>query len=109
MKYAAGTFFAFSLCAALSLPASAAETKHYDCENEQIRIGYTGDYAILDYQNQLFLLKTAISASGTRYVGENWQWWTKSGEEGNLAPKQDSEDFASDEGRMCKLLTEEAK
>lgn len=57
------------------------------------------------YQGQLSLLKVAVSASGARYVGDGWQWWGKGLEEGNLAVMIEGEEFASDSGKLCKVIT----
>jgi membrane-bound inhibitor of C-type lysozyme len=45
-------------------------------------------------------LKIAVSASGARYVGGGWQWWTK-GPEGMLAPLKDGETIAAAPGVSC--------
>ena len=101
-------FNTLSFISALMISTScfAAETIRYDCGDEQIRIGYSEDYALLDYQGKLFLLKSAISASGTRYAGEGWQWWSKDVQkDGALAVKLENEDFASDKGHICTVIT----
>lgn len=94
-----------SLGALLSLSVFASETTVYQCANGQrIEAAYPNtDTAIINYQSQLYLLKSAISASGARYTGEGMQWWTKGGE-GNLATLLKNEKYASDKGEDCYAL-----
>ncbi len=89
----------------LSLSVYASETIVYQCDDGQrIEAAYPDtDTAILNYQSQLYLLKSAISASGARYTGEGLQWWTKGGE-GNIATLLKDEKYASDKGKNCYAL-----
>lgn len=80
----------------------ASKVDRMSCDNEQtIAVAYPDtDHAILYHEGEFILLKNVISASGSRYTGEGWQWWTK-GDEGTLAKLKDNEEIASDEGLLC--------
>jgi membrane-bound inhibitor of C-type lysozyme len=43
----------------------------------------------------------AASASGARYVGGGWEWWTKGLTEGTLSPLEPGESIASAPGLVC--------
>lgn len=88
-----------------STAAFASETTIYQCEDgERFEAAYPdNDTAILNYGGQLMLLKSVISADGSRYAGEGWQWWSK-GEGGNLAPLKKGEDYAQTAGKTCFML-----
>ncbi len=96
------------LTACMTLPlvfgsvAFATETKQMDCEDGQsFKIAYpASDLVMINYSEELILLRLAVSASGARYVGEGWQWWNK-GEAGYLAPLAKNEDYASAKGVSC--------
>lgn len=47
------------------------------------------------------VLVRAPAASGTRYVGDGLQWWSKGLVEANLAALAEGEDVASDPGTAC--------
>lgn len=96
----------FSLITVFSFEyVMADKTNHMICENDSIlKIAYpTNDLAILEINNQLHLLKIAISASGARYIGDNLQWWTKGGA-GNLAKLKVNEKHNYDKGIGCQLI-----
>lgn len=88
-----------------SVSGYASETAIYQCEDgERFEVAYPNDQmAILNYQGQLLLLNLAVSASGARYIGEGWQWWTK-GETGNLAPLSKDEEYSQVAGKDCNPL-----
>ncbi|MEW4467656.1 MliC family protein [Parasphingorhabdus sp. JC815] len=46
-------------------------------------------------------MTTEVSASGARYVGDSWEWWTKGMTEGMLAPLAEGETTASAKGVNC--------
>lgn len=46
-------------------------------------------------------MRIAVSASGARYVGGGWEWWTKGATEGTLSPLKPGEDIASAAGAIC--------
>lgn len=97
----------FGLIAIGSFGSSMAATTNYmTCEDgSTLRVIYpTDEFAVLDKNNQLHLLKIAVSASGARYIGNDLQWWTK-GNEGNLSVLKDGESYAKDQGINCQLDT----
>ena len=83
----------------------AAQTYEMNCtDGQSLKIAYPYDatYVIMDYEGELRLLRTAVSASGARYVGEGWQWWNK-GSGGLLAPLAENETYASRKGVSCSV------
>ena len=58
----------------------------YQCESgEKIVATYsTINSATIEYQNNSYKMTIAVSASGARYVGENYEWWTKGSGSGSL-------------------------
>lgn len=60
------------------------------------------DTAKIRHNGREMEMKLAISASGARYVGDVWQWWTKGMSEGLLAPLAEGESIASASGTVCK-------
>lgn len=46
-------------------------------------------------------MTSAVSASGARYVGGGWEWWTKGTTEALLAPLAEGEDIASAKRVNC--------
>lgn len=53
------------------------------------------------YQGQSIEMISAVSASGARYVGGGWQWWTRGMTEGQLSPLAEGENIASAGGMTC--------
>lgn len=98
-----------TLCAALALSGcvhmgAVQDVYTYDCENgEVVRAGYRGKEAALVYGGRNHRLTVALSASGTRYVGEGLQWWTRGLTEGMLAPLKPGEEIASAPSVTCKV------
>lgn len=45
----------------------------------------------------------APSASGARYIGDGWQWWTKGLQQAALARLKPGETIASSAGVVCKV------
>ncbi|UYZ85446.1 MliC family protein [Entomomonas sp. E2T0] len=89
----------------------ASETTIYKCDDgEQFQVAYPNqDSAVLYYKNELFLLKSAVSASGARYTGDSLEWWTK-GKEGNLTPLAKGKAVKTKTSKSChplKLVKEE--
>ncbi|WP_434779001.1 MliC family protein [Neisseria sp. Ec49-e6-T10] len=95
-----------AICLLIPSLSFAAKTVTMRCDDGQIfRIAYPDqDHAVMSYNKELILLKNATSASGARYIGEGWQWWTK-GSEGNLAVLAGNEAVASAVGVNCKEVT----
>ena len=85
--------------AAAAMPAST-----YACDDGRtIRASYPDqDTAVVEIDGQTRTLKRAISASGARYIGDGFQWWTKGMGDGQLSPLAAGEDIASAAGVNCK-------
>lgn len=77
----------FSACSHLELDKQRA-TNHppqvliehqYQCDNGEILTAtYTNtDSATIQYRNKSYTMQIAISASGSRYRGGGYEWWTK--------------------------------
>lgn len=84
-------------------PATAVMTSVYECpDGRRITVVYDQTSAELRIGERIYRLKTAISASGARYVGDGIQWWTKGPDEGRLSELKASEDVATDIGVTCR-------
>lgn len=72
------------------MPASSAPSvHHYRCDSsEMIVASYaSADSATVRYKGNTYNLQIAVSGSGSRYVGDKLEWWTKgsgAGSEGTL-------------------------
>ena len=78
----------------------------YRCEDGRtLRAAYPdSETAILEVAGGTHRLSVARSASGARYVGDGWQWWTKGMADGMIAPLAPGEDIASAEPVNCKVV-----
>jgi membrane-bound inhibitor of C-type lysozyme len=84
-------------------PAAAVMTSVYACpDGRKITATYDRQSAELRIGERTYRLKTAISASGARYVGDGIQWWTKGPDEGRLSTLKSGEDVATDVGVSCR-------
>ncbi|HEJ9412840.1 TPA: MliC family protein [Proteus mirabilis] len=97
------------LTSIIATPALAAKTETYDCEGQKIRVSFPNDdLAVMDYNDELIVLKSVPAASGARYVGEGFQLWGKGSEEFNLATILEDDAVngrvAEDTGRTCKIV-----
>ena len=74
------------------------------CENgETVEARYAGDMAIVIYKNRKHTMRTVISGSGARYIGDGMEWWSKGFEEGTIAPVPPGADMgASDQRVTCR-------
>lgn len=83
--------------------AVAADVILYACpDGSTVEARYpTPDRAEIIHDGQEINMVIAVSASGARYVGEGWQWWTKGMTEGTLTPLAPGEEIASAEGMLC--------
>lgn len=83
--------------------APAAEPVRYTCaDGSTVEARYpTTDTAQIVVAGKTVEMKSAMSASGARYVGGGWQWWTKGMTEGSLAPLKPGEETASAAGTTC--------
>ena len=61
----------------------------------------TTDTARIVYQGRSIEMTSAVSASGARYVGAGWEWWTKGMTEGTLSPLAEGESIATASGMTC--------
>lgn len=75
----------------------------YNCADGQTLAARYPDSstAVIDYAGKTYTLKTAVSASGARYVGEGWQWWTKGMNDGQLAALKPGETIATSDSIAC--------
>jgi membrane-bound inhibitor of C-type lysozyme len=75
----------------------------YHCpDGSLIEAWYPGtDTATIVYQGRSIEMTSAVSASGARYVGGSWEWWTKGMTEGTLAPLAEGESIATAGGMTC--------
>jgi membrane-bound inhibitor of C-type lysozyme len=82
-----------------------AQATAYRCDDgRQVQASYPGtDRALLSVDGTSHRLALAHSASGARYVGEGWQWWTK-GPQAWLAPLHAGESIASAPGIACRQV-----
>lgn len=85
-------------------PAAAADqVTNYTCaDGSVVEARYpTTDTAEITYMGETVDLEIAVSASGARYVGAGWEWWTKGETEGTLSRLEPGEDIASAAGTIC--------
>lgn len=83
--------------------AAAAAPVRYSCaDGTTVEASYpTTDTAQIVVAGKTVDMKIAMSASGARYVGGGWQWWTKGMTDGMLAPIKPGEETASAAGTTC--------
>ncbi|MDY0131627.1 MAG: META domain-containing protein [Desulforegulaceae bacterium] len=98
-----GTADGRSLCG-FELTQSATDT--YLCDNGvRVQVEYpTQNTARIVYNGQTINMTIAESASGARYTGDGWEWWSKGGVKAYLAPLAADETIASDKGITCRKL-----
>lgn len=84
-------------------PAATAKALAYACDDGRtVQAAYPdADTAVLTLDQHSHRLYIAISASGARYVGDQWQWWTKGMHQAWLAPLKPGETVASTSGVSC--------
>lgn len=75
----------------------------YQCDDGRTVMAVYPDSttAVLTLGGQTLQLHTAVSADGARYVGNQWQWWSKGMHDARLAPLKPSETIASEAGVSC--------
>lgn len=76
---------------------AAATWITYACDRgSTVRAAYPdSDTAIIEIEGKVHRLHIAIAASGARYTGDGWQWWTRGMHDGMLAPLAAGETLAS--------------
>lgn len=96
---------ALTAAAAPSAAAPAGATRAvYDCDDGRLlRVAYQGPQAWVQLGGRTLAMSQGMSASGARYTGVGWQWWTK-GSDGWLAPLAAGETIASAPGVACQSL-----
>ena len=87
---------------------SVAGAHDYQCESgETITAAYSStDTATVKYKARTYTMQIAISGSGARYVGEGFEWWTKSsgpGSEGLLL-RHNADDTTGEILERCKAV-----
>lgn len=106
--------FALAACGDPAVPSSpdpapppvvapAAQPVAFTCaDGSALEVSYPDrDTAVIVRDGQSVTLTSAISASGARYTGSGWQWWSRGAAEGALAPLAEGEEIASAEGVIC--------
>lgn len=86
--------------------ASGAGQTSYRCADGSIvEASYpTTDTARILYDGGVIDMTIAVSASGARYVGGGWEWWTKGTTEGTLSALAPGEEIASAPGISCAAI-----
>ncbi len=85
-------------------PALAtAHVMTYSCDDGRTVMAVYPDTttAVLTIDGQTHHLHTTVSADGARYVGDQWQWWTKGMHDARLAPLEPAETLAPASGVSC--------
>lgn len=81
LEFLAPAVAALVLVACAGTPESPSTTvgSTYACESGAlIQASYPDtDHARIEYQGRTHVLAIAVSASGARYVGDGFEWWTK--------------------------------
>ena len=93
------------LLAACQTPAPVATAKVFDyrcTDGRSVQASYPdADTAVLTLAGYAHRLHIALSADGARYIGDQWQWWTKGMHDAYLAPLEPGETYASASGVSC--------
>lgn len=86
-----------------STPNATAKVVTYTCDDGRTVQAIYPDTrsAVITVDGQTHHLHTAVSADGARYVGDQWQWWTKGMHDAQLAPLNRAETIASATGVSC--------
>lgn len=92
-----------ALLPAACQPVRSSTDVAYQCsDGRAVKATYRDvDHARLVIDGIPYRLTVARSASGARYVGEGWQWWTKGLHDAWLAPLRPGETVASAPGVAC--------
>ena len=82
--------------------AVAAQTSYRCTDGSVVRASYpTTETARVTYEDRTVDMNIAVSASGSRYVGGDLQWWTKGMKKGLIAPLASGEAMTSATGLTC--------
>lgn len=84
-------------------PTPTATVMTYTCDDGRtVQAVYPDtNSAVITLDGQTQRLHIAVSGSGARYVGDQWQWWTKGMHDAQLAPMKPTETIASVSGVGC--------
>lgn len=79
MKTRLATLLIVSSLTSLALAGggSGLSVRYICAENIRIQATYAGQHAQVVVNGQVLEMNTGISASGARYVGAGYTWWTK--------------------------------
>ncbi|AGX88292.1 MliC family protein [Candidatus Symbiobacter mobilis] len=74
---------------------------NYHCESgEVITASYPStDTATIRYKGGIYHMQRAVSASGGRYVGDEWEWWTKG--PGGMLSRLNADGNSGDSIEIC--------
>jgi membrane-bound inhibitor of C-type lysozyme len=96
------------LAAAALLPSACQQARPdawitYRCaDGRLVEASYVDSgHAVLRIGGRPYRLAIARSASGARYVGDGWQWWTRGMRQADLAPLPSGQEIASAPGMAC--------
>lgn len=83
--------------------SAGGSVTRYACEDGSVvEAAYPDvDTARIVYKGRSIEMKLAVSASGARYTGGGWEWWTKGLKEGRLTPLPPGEEIAPPGGVAC--------
>ena len=75
----------------------------YRCDDgTAVEARYIGaDRALVRFMGRTMMMEAGPAASGVRYVGGGWQWWTRGMREGLIAPVRPGLAMAAAPGRTC--------
>ena len=87
----------------VSIKASRTMGTKFNCTDGSVVEAWypTPKTARIRLHGEIISMNSVVSASGTRYVGGGWQWWTKGMLQGWLARLGESENIASAGGLAC--------
>ena len=93
--------------AAAAIPPRQGARTYLCSDGRAVRAEYPEDdgplsVALVDFGEGRTRMIQATSASGVRYIGGGWQWWTRGGQLASLAPLGPNESLASAPGVECR-------
>jgi membrane-bound inhibitor of C-type lysozyme len=77
MNIAATILFALGALTISSVTAASMGAKYACTNGSRVQATYNGDKARLVLNGRVYLMTQAMSASGVRYIGGGYTWWTK--------------------------------
>lgn len=90
-------------CSPLPPADGTADAMTYTCaDGRVVQATYPDtEHAQITLDGQSHHLRIARSASGARYVGDHWQWWSKGMHDARLSPLEPGEMIAASAGIPC--------